>query len=184
MSDIKYRRDIESSVNDVLEILFEDQEKMSFVISQGGFEKYFQIEIANGLHKKGLDVNVEGVERVDIVINKSDKPAAVIEIGAGFLSQKHQTSKPGLDWRKFKEKKVMRNEDLRRAQYYSLMLLAYRVGGYPLPSNRNLNYSLVDFFEIDKARWKRLGFERLMSKEYVGRGLGLSVILLSPCDKS
>ena len=180
---MKHREKIEKAIRKTCEGLFEDEIKMDFILSQGGFEKYFQTEIANGLRVMGDDVNVEGVERVDIVINKNSKPSAVIEIGAGFLSQKHQTYKPGLDWKKFQEKKAGNNSDLRRSEYYSLMLLAYGNRKDSFPSNRKPNYALIDFFEINDARWKNLGFKKLMSKEYLGRGLGLSVTLLSPCDK-
>lgn len=180
---MKFREEIEESIRTVFNRLFKDKHKMDFILSQGGFEKYFQTEIANALREMGNDVNVEGVERVDIVINKNRKPSAVMEIGAGFLSQKHQTSKPGLDWRKFQEKKVVNNSDLRRSEYYSLMLLAYGNRKDSFPSNRKPNYALIDFFEINDARWENLGFKKLMSKEYLGRGLGLSVTLLSPCDK-
>ena len=65
---MKYRADIEGAVKKAFGRLFKNKRKMDFVISQGGFEKYFQFEVAAELDALGFMVHVEGKHRSDILI--------------------------------------------------------------------------------------------------------------------
>lgn len=70
---MKYREEIENSIRIVFSRLFEDKNKMDFVLSQGGFEKYFQFEVAAELSLSGSFVHVEGKHRSDVLFYRGFK---------------------------------------------------------------------------------------------------------------
>ncbi len=173
---MKYRADIEGAVKKAFERLFKNKRKMDFVISQGGFEKYFQFEVAAELDALGFMVHVEGKHRSDILIYESQIPVAVIEMGAGFVSQKDQENKPDSDYKSFL-KTSKKDLAFSGVEFYSLMILGMnnRVGKIPSTWKQ---VSLISKAPIDyQKKWKSSGFE-VVSRNYLAAKLGLSVSLL------
>ena len=176
MTNNKYRKIIENSVNDVLVRLFKDRKKMDFVISQGGFEKYFQFEIAYEISKSSCHVHVEGQGRSDILIYEGSNPAAVIEMGAGFESQKEQESKPQSDYQSFLQKSD-KEHSLRGIEFYSLMILGMNNNKGKIPSNwKQVNLLCKQPVSYEKA-WRESGFDVIPMNFYASK-LGLSTSLL------
>lgn len=179
---MKYEKKIVGAIKSTFRGLFEDKEKMDFILSQGGFEKYLQFELAEQLRKSELEVGVEAVDRIDVMIRDKSKNLVAIEMGAGFLSQSHQKYKPGKDWRKFSEK-VKKNSSLKDIDYYALMMLAYQNDPDKIPDRWKKQYKLINFNPVMEEGWNNLGFMSVFSEQYCGKGLGLSVVLLNPGDK-
>ena len=176
MTNNKFRKIIENSVNDVLVRLFKDRNKMDFVISQGGFEKYFQFEVAYELSKSGLHVHIEGQGRSDILIYEGCNPAAVIEMGAGFESQKEQETKPQSDYQNFLEK-LTKERSLRGVEFYSLMILGLNNQKGKIPSNwKQVNLLCKQPVSYEKA-WRESGFY-VISMTFRASKLGVSASLL------
>tara|TARA_R100000687_G_scaffold37204_1_gene30348 strand:- start:2534 stop:3073 length:540 start_codon:yes stop_codon:yes gene_type:complete len=178
MPDMKYREEIENSIRIVFSRLFEDKNKMDFVLSQGGFEKYFQFEVAAELSLSGSFVHVEGKHRSDVLFYDLDAPSAVIEMGAGFQSQPNHTKKPLNDYKSFEGLKGSCS-DFSNAKFYSLMMLAEKIKGRELPKGCKQSGHLSKNAKDHIKEWEASDFEVLLSESYDGERLSLSVTLLS-----
>ena len=97
-------------------------------------------------------------------------------MGAGFVSQKDQESKPDSDYKSFL-KASKKDLAFNGVEFYSLMILGMnnRVGKIPSTWKQ---VSLISKTPIDyQKKWKSSGFE-VVSRNYLAAKLGLSVSLL------
>lgn len=177
------RKKLKEAIDRAFTELFQNQEKMEYIIFQGGFEKFFQFEIASSMNSESFNVDVEARKRTDLLIYKNQSenkpPRFVVEIGAGYVSQKRQRQKPQTDRKKYiKDSGEWKDSYFSGAEFYSLMLLAEKVGECELPKNcKQRGYLDAKSVDID-YKWKNDGFKIERFWKYEASSVALAVWLL------
>ena len=177
------RKKLGESIDEAFKELFMDEKKMQYIVCQGGFEKYFQFEIASLMNSKSFNVDVEARKRTDILIYKNQSenksPKFVVEIGAGYVSQTWQRQKPQTDRKKYiKDSGEWKDSYFSGAEFYSLMLLAEKVGECELPKNcKQRGYLDAKSVKIE-YKWENDGFKIERSWKYKAGNVELNVSLL------